>query len=540
MRMVVVLGALALVLVAGASAQPNPGINGEIAFERSGAVMAFDPRNGTTRELVAGAQPAWSPKGGIAFVRDNTIYLASADGSNARALVAGQWPAWSPDGSRLAFVRGQQLFMFDLDQAAETPLTGAGADIVAPAWSPDGSEVAYGANGAIFSVALDGAPSRDLVAGGRASGGPAWSPDGTQLAYVGLNGQVYVTSRDGSATKQLTFTLSGATGVAQRPAWSPDGTLIAWAQGPDICVADPTGKVARLTRTQATATAQAVVSSSPDWQSTTGPPYKPEAAPAGARDAPSCDRRAGARVDILPGNVTPQVASIRAPADLAFVNHLPTMVIVSFAGHRAAVQAGAVYGFPTVPGEFSFTVTGYPDGVPRRGRVSAESAGRASIEQHAAIRYGTSTVLTGAAVGVPGEPVVISAKPYGSSRARRIATVQPAGGRWRVSVAPRVTTLYHVSYAGAPVERRLRVTPALRVSRAGNAVRAALTPAGGVRGKRLFLFRLAGRGWTEAASARIGASGQAAFTQIAPGRYYVGFDGNAAYWGTASEPFNVG
>jgi TolB protein len=537
MRTVITLGAAALVLAAGAAAQPNPGVNGEIAFERSGSVMAFDPRAGTTRELVAGAQPAWSPKGGLAFVRDGTIYLAAADGTNARALVPGQWPAWSPDGSRLAFVRGGQLFVFDLDQGAETPLTGAGAEIVAPAWSPDGNEVAYGANGAILSVAVDGTQSRDVVTGG-ASGGPAWSPDATQIAFVGVNGQLYITSRDGSGTKQLTFTLSGATGVAQRPAWSPDGTLVAWAQGPDICVADPTGKVARLTRTPDTP--QAVVVSALDWQSTAWPQYMPVAALAGVHDAVSCDRRAGARIDILPGNISPQFAVLRAPADLVFVNHLPTTVIVAFNGHRAAVAPGEPFGFrATSAGDFSFTVTGYPDGVPRRGRLTAEAAGRASIEQHAAIRYGTSTVLTGAAAGVPGEPVVISAKPYGSAQARRIATVQPAGGRWHLSVAPRVTTLYHVSYAGSPVERRLRVKPALHVSRAGNTVSAALTPAAGVRGKRLFLFRLAGRGWTEAASERVSASGRATFRLLAPGRYYVGFAGDAAYWSTASEPFTI-
>jgi hypothetical protein len=538
MRMALSLVALALVLAAGAAAQPNPGVSGEIAFERSGTVLAFDPRAGTTREIGPGVQPAWSPKGGVAFVRDGTIYLASADGTDAKALVAGEWPAWSPDGSRLAFVRGQQLFMFDLDQALETPLTGAGTDIVAPAWSPDGSEVAYGANGAIFSVALDGTPPREVVPGGQASGGPAWSPDGTEIAFIGVNGQLYVVSRDGSGMKQLTFTLSGATGVVQRPAWSPDGTLIAWIQGPDICVADPTGKVARLTRTQETP--QPVVAAAPDWQSTAWPPYKPVAAPPGLHDAASCDRRAGARIDILPGNIAPQATSLQAPADLVFVNHLPTTVIVAFDGRRAAVAAGATYGFHTSPGDFSFTVTGYPDGVPRRGRVTAEAAGRASIEQHAAIRYGTSTVLSGAAVGVPGEPVVITAKPYGSSRATRVATVQPAGGRWQLSVSPRVTTLYHVDYAGAPAERRLRVTPALRVSRSGQTVRATLAPIAGVRGKRLYLFRLAGRGWTETADVRVSASGQVAFTRIAPGRYYVGFAGDAAYWGTASEPFSIG
>src|SRR3954470_750385 len=521
MRTVVALGALMLVLTAGAAAQPNPGVNGEIAFERSGTVLAFDPRAGTTREVGPGTDPAWSPKGGLALVRDGTIYVTSADGTNARAVVTGQWPAWSPDGSHLAFVRGQQLFTFDIDQATEALLAGADGEIVAPAWSPDGSEIAYGVAGGVLAVAADGGDPREIVTRGIATGGAAWSPDGTQIAFVGVNGQIYTAARDGSAVKQLTFTLSGATGVAQRPAWSPDGTLIAWAQGPDICVADPAGKVARLTRTpEAT---PAVVASAPDWQSTAWPAYKPVAAPAGAHDAASCDRRAGARIDILPGNITPQVASLLAPAELVFVNHLANGVVVAFNGHRAALSPGATYGFATSPGDFPFTVTGYPDGVPRRGLLTAEAAGHASIEQHAAIRYGTSTLLTGSAAGVPGEPVVITAKPYGSDRATRVATVQPAGGRWRVSVAPRVTTLYHVSYGGAPAERRLRVTPTLRISRSGRTIRATLPPAGGVRGKPLFLFRLAGRGWDESASVRIGASGAAAFTVAAPGRYYVGF-----------------
>jgi hypothetical protein len=526
---------LALLAAGAAGAQPNPGTNGEIAFERNGVVQAFDPRAGTTREVARGIEPAWGPTGEIAFVRDGTIYLAAADGTNARSLTTGEWPAWSPDGARVAFVRAGQLLAVDTATGAETAFTGPGGAAVAPAWSPDGARIAYGANGAVFTVGLDGGPSTPVVAGGKASGGPAWSPDGTQLAYVGVNGQLYVTAADGSAERQLTYTLMGPTAGIQRPAWSPDGTLVAWAQGPDICVADPAGKVARLTRT-----AETVPASSPDWQSTSWPAYKPVAAPAGAHDAPSCDRRAGARVDIVPGNITPQATTLLAPAELVFVNHLPTAVTVAFDGRRASLAPGATYGFATKPGDFSFVVTGYPDGVPRRGTLTADAAGRASIEQHAAIRYGTSTVIAGSAVGVPGEPVVISAKPYGSTRARHVATVQPVGGRWQVSVAPRVTTLYQVSYAGAPAERRLRVTPSLRVSRAGRVVRATLAPIAGVRGKRLFLFRLAGRGWDEVADVRVGAAGQAVLTAPAPGRYYVGFAGDAAYWATASEPFTIG
>jgi hypothetical protein len=529
---VLVAAILSLLAAGAAGAQPNSGTNGEIAFERGGVVQAFDPRNGTTREVTRGVQPAWSPGGEIAFVRDGTIYLAGADGSNERALTTGSWPAWSPDGTQLAFVRGR-LLRLDVATGTETAVTGPG-DIVSPAWSPDGTRIAYAANGAIFTVGLDGGSSTDVVTGGRAAGGPAWSPDGTQLAYVGVNGQLYVVS--GTSTKQLTYTLAGATAAIERPAWSPDGTLVAWAQGPDICVADPAGKVARLTRTPDGAPAAA----SPDWQATAWPTYRPVAAPPGAHDAASCDRIAGARVDILEGNVAPQVVTVAAPAELVFVNHLSATVRVALQGKSATVVAGGTLGFPTSPGEFPFVVTGYPDGVPRRGHYVGTSAARVTIEQHAAITYGTSTMLTGAAAGVPGDPVLISAKPIGASRATRIARLVPSSGRWRLAVSPRITTLYTVAYGGVATERRLRVTPALRVSHAGSSVAAVFTPGRALRGKAAYLFRAAGRGWTQAAAARIGATGTAAFSGVVPGRYYVGFPGNSAYWAAASEPFTIG
>jgi WD40-like Beta Propeller Repeat len=532
------LASLLTLLAAGsAAAQPNPGVNGEIAFERGGVVQAFDPRAGTTRELARGAEPAWSPQGGLAYVRDAAIYLAGGDGAGEHSLTSGAWPAWSPDGLRLAFVRGGQLFALELATGTESPLTGAG-DIVAPAWAPDGTRIAYGANGALFTVGLDGGLSTAVDAGVAASGGPAWSPDGTQLAFVGANGQLYVTAPDGSGTKQLTFTLMGASGVLQRPAWSPDGTLIAWAQGPDICVADPTGKVARLTRTPETA--QPVAAAAPDWQSTSWPAYRPVAAAAGTRDAKSCDRLAGARVDILPGNVSPQIVKVAAPAELVFVNHLEKAVTVTVAGARATVIPGGTYGVPTRPGQYEYTVAGYPDGVPRRGFYVGTTAARATIEPHASITFGTSTMLTGSAAGASGDPVVVTATSYGSARSVRVATVRPTAGRWRLPVAPRVTTLYHVAYGGIAAERRLRVMPALRVSRSAASVRAAFTPAAGVRGRHVFLFRLAGRGWQEAGETRIDGTGHAAFASVAPGRYYVGFPGDAAYWSTASEPFAIG
>jgi Tol biopolymer transport system component len=71
---------------------------------------------------------AWSPDGSrlvlsmTGFVNHNhpggRIYIVNADGSGLRQISSGlndRWPAWSPNGTRIAFVRGHQLFTMASD-----------------------------------------------------------------------------------------------------------------------------------------------------------------------------------------------------------------------------------------------------------------------------------------------------------------------------------------------------------------------------------------------------------------------------------------
>jgi hypothetical protein len=534
-------------LVAGAaSAQPTPGGNGEIAFARNGELFSFDPRTGTSRDVGPGAQPAWSSQHGLASVRDETIYV---DGV---AVTNGIWPAWSPDGARLVFARYDgkptpqsqrgtlELYVLDWETRDVRQLTSGSGGIVLPSWSPDGKRIGFGAVGGLWTLAVDepdAVPVRIPIEQ-HVSGGLSWSPDGTRFAFVGDNGQVDIANADGTGLRQLTLTLvHPAAGTQERPAWSPDGGYIAWAQGADICVTDLAGGVARLTHS----TAAAAASSLPDWQSVAGasaPIVGEKATPA---DAPSCDLRPGARVDVMPGNVSPRVVSLKAPQPIAFVNRLavPVTVTATLNRAKAVVQPGDFLALATTPGDFEFTVTGYPDGVPRSGSFEVEAAGRTSIDAHAPIRYGAKTTLSGVASGTTGA-VTISARPFGSKTSHRVATVQPVGGRWTLSVAPRITTSYSVSFGGATTQRLLRVMPTLHVTRAGSVAQAVLTPAAALRGKRLYLFRANGTAWTQSRAVRIDARGRAVFAKLVPGRYYAGFPGGDDYWGTASEPFAVG
>ena len=83
----------------------------------------------------------------------------------------------------------------------------------------------------IWSVPTAGGPARQLTSGNRDSA-PRWSPDGQYLAFLrqgdkdgkSAPAQLWVTSKDGSFTQQLTRLPKGVS----NPSWSPDGKTIAF------------------------------------------------------------------------------------------------------------------------------------------------------------------------------------------------------------------------------------------------------------------------------------------------------------------------
>jgi TolB protein len=539
---VILVAALAL---CGAAQGSFPGANGKIVFARAGAdpepsLVAVDPATGSQQVLGPGTEPAYSPNGAkLAFVRNKTVYVAEPDGSGAVTVGAGDFPAWSPDGSRLVVSRTDgkalQLVVLGLADGSSTQLTDLTVDATLPAWSPDGSTIAFATPTAIETIPAAGGTPMPLVATN--SGGPSWSPDGRSLAFVDTGGQVWTAAADGSGARQLTYTVAPPSGTSARPAWSPDGASIAFTNGADLCVTDLAGFVRRVTRTQQAAAT--LLASLPDWQPAAGSAGTIVAAPPGASDTIGCDWNPGPRIEVLAANVSPSFVTVASPKPLFFVNHLaqPVTVTTTLRGEHGTIAPGRSIGFDTEPGEYAFTVTGYPDGVPRRGTFLVTSVGHVTAEAHAPLRYGSRTDLKGAA-GPAGGAVTVKARAFGSRKLVTIATVQPAAGRWRLSVAPKISTTYEVAYGGATAERLLRVMPNLKVSRNGGTVAVALKPAGAVARSPVFLFRLHGAGWDEFRSARV-TRGAAVFRKVPLGRYYVAFSGGDAYWSTATEPFTV-
>ena len=195
---------------------------------------------------------AWSPDGTkIAFwtTRDLNaeIYVMNADGSGAVNVsnhpLDDRYPVWSRDGSKLAFVRGNQLadpssleiFVMNADGSNQVNVSNNPGFDLEPVFSPDGTKLLFreradgGSN--VMLVDVNGANLTRLTDTPGASNFLAsWSPNGSRIVFVSsrddlVNGdlQVYVMDADGGNQTRLTNASNNT-----RPVWSPDGTRIAF------------------------------------------------------------------------------------------------------------------------------------------------------------------------------------------------------------------------------------------------------------------------------------------------------------------------
>ena len=119
--------------------------------------------------------------------------IAFSAGNEPKLIGEGDYPEISPGGSKVAFIKGGQVFAAALDgsdKAAKAVFKTRGT-VAELLWSPDGSALAFTANRgdhSFIGVYQEGKPITWIAPGFTRDRSPRWSPDGTRIAFVRMAG----------------------------------------------------------------------------------------------------------------------------------------------------------------------------------------------------------------------------------------------------------------------------------------------------------------------------------------------------------------
>jgi Tol biopolymer transport system component len=242
-------------------------------------VFAVDLEHGSITNLSRSPaldddNPALSPdRTRVAFAQSDVLYsfglaVVNVDGSGLHTIILGdpynvRSPVWSPDGSRIAF-RGSDFELF-VCNGDGTGIRSLGEFSPPFSWSPDGTRIAALRGGDVWVVPVDGSSAGNLTHSDEPDSDAMWSPDGRRLAFTRQTirpqaGQPYyediwVMNADGTGPQRLTESSQAADYAGARaPRWSPDGKRILFESGlgtnRDLYTIEPDGSgLTNLTNT---------------------------------------------------------------------------------------------------------------------------------------------------------------------------------------------------------------------------------------------------------------------------------------------------
>lgn len=132
----------------------------------------------------------------------------------------------SPDGTKLAYTKRGDIWVFDLDRGTNVALSEGGTGPHNPAWSPDGLHIAYDNGTTIMRRPVDRSVEPSEVGGTDLEDYPQeWLDDGTLIFSTTGNGDLYRIPAEGGAPEPLLT----ADWEERVPSISPDGRWIAYS-----------------------------------------------------------------------------------------------------------------------------------------------------------------------------------------------------------------------------------------------------------------------------------------------------------------------
>jgi Tol biopolymer transport system component len=210
-----------------------------VAVDRRGRITPLDaPTRGYSPEVDIspdGRRVALSDRG----LGDQALWIHDLDrGTLTRLPGSGEldWPRCTPDGQRVAFYwlnKGVAQIAWMLADGTAAPEVLVPEGGYPSSWSPDGHRLAFVRGGDIWVAELEGGrvTAAPLSKSPETERSPEFSPDGRWLAFgsdVSGRFEVYVQPYPGPGPRQL-VSLNGG----ESPAWSPTGRELLFVSPPD-------------------------------------------------------------------------------------------------------------------------------------------------------------------------------------------------------------------------------------------------------------------------------------------------------------------
>ena len=203
--------------------------------------MAVHAASDEVLQWITGTRGAAASR--VAFVRGGQLWVVDSDGAMPTTIPSvgpPLSPSWHPRGELLAyntFGRGSRVVLHDFRTGRARTLSGTvGGVNQTPVFSPDGRSVVYShtpaEGGDLYLASLDGGGVRKItVSRGTINVSPSYSPDGRRIAFTSSRAghpEVYIMDADGTNAELLSPYVYGEQSYQSNPDFSPDGRHVAY------------------------------------------------------------------------------------------------------------------------------------------------------------------------------------------------------------------------------------------------------------------------------------------------------------------------